>query len=108
MKKFVLYTDYKANQGPACGYAYKNIDARDLLEAIRIADNAFSERVYLMRIMEKTGRIEKDADGWKIETFEAVLCRRSYGWHRNTLENSEGTHIAKRHYKGDIEYFQSV
>ena len=108
MKKYVLYIDYKVNQGPACGYAYKMIDADNLLDAIRTADNTFSQRVYLMQIMEKVGRIEKDADGWKIETFEAVLCRRSYGWHRNTAENSEQVHIAKRHYKGDIEYFQIV
>lgn len=104
MKKFVLYIDYKANEGPACGYAYKKIEAKDLMEAIQKADNAFSQRVYLMQIMEKTGKVEKEEGGWKNETFEAVLCRRSYGWHRNTKENSEAEHIAKRHYKGNIEY----
>lgn len=105
MKRFVIYRDFKANEGSACGYSYETIEAADILEAIEIADRAFSKRIYLMRIMKKVGKIEKDTCGWKKETYEAVLCRRSYGWHKNTAENAEGKHIVERHFTKDIEYF---
>ena len=107
MKRFVIYRDFKANEGPACGYTYETIEAADILEAIEIADRMFSERLYLMRIMSKTGKIEKDACGWNKETYEAVLCRRSYGWHKNTEKNSEIKHLVERHFKKDLEFFDN-
>lgn len=110
MKKFVVYIDYVAGKGPKCGYSYELIDAADLLEAIRIADNKFSDRVYLMRIMEKQGkiRIDKESGGWKVETYKAILSRRSTGWHRNTIENAENEHTAERYFYKDMEYFTAV
>ena len=99
MKKYLLYTDYRANEGPACGYSYEAINAANIYEAIEIADRKFSERVYLMRIMEKVGKIETPYKaGYKYETYEATLCRRSYGWHRNTIENSESEHRATKNW----------
>lgn len=95
MKKYIIYRDYKANEGPKCGYSYETIEAKNTIEAIEIADRMFSERVYLMQIMEKIGKIEK-GDGCRYETYEAILCRRSYGWHRNTIDNSEGEHKVKK------------
>ena len=95
--KFLIYTDYKANEGPVCGYSYEPIEAKDILEAIEIADRKFSNRVYLMQIMQKVGKIEKD-EIVRIETYKAVLCRRSFGWHRNTKENSETEHIVEKNW----------
>lgn len=112
MKKFAIYTDYKAGQGPRCGYDYEAIEAESILEAIDIADSKFNDKVYLMRIMEKTGKIEKVNSDWNAETYEAVLCRRSYGWHRNTIDNSESKHVAKRFFTNskkfstNLEYFE--
>lgn len=107
MKKFVIYVDYITGKGPKCGYSYELIKATDLMDAIRVADNKFSDRVYLMRIMEKQGKI-KIEEGWKVETYEAILARRSSGWHCNTIENAENEHTAERHFYKDMEYFTAV
>lgn len=95
---YALYIDNKAGIPFMDGktYCYNIMDATDLEAAIKEADEAWNEGVYLMRIMKKVGKIEKEND-IKFETYEAVLCRRSNGWHRNTKENCENTHTAKRY-----------
>ena len=91
--KFALYIDNKDGKT----YSYNEMNANDLESAIKEADEAWNEGIYLMRIMKKVGKVEKEND-YKYETYEAILCRRSYGWHRNDKENCEGEHKAK-HYK---------
>lgn len=92
--KFIIYRDFRA--GSDIPFEYIAIDATDIEEAIEIADkmwNACKDNIYLMRIMKKTGKIETPYKaGYKFETYEAILCRRSHGWYRNTLENCEGAH----------------
>lgn len=102
--KFVLYYDfYNATAEDrekeffgtcsAGEYAYEPIEAEDLLEAIEIADERWHEGIYLMRIMRKVGKIERPYhEGYAFETYEAVMCKRSYGWHRNDEKHSEGEH----------------
>lgn len=112
MKKFAIYTDYKAGKEQITDFEYQTIEANDILEVIDIADRKFNDKVYLMRIMERTGKVEKENSDWNTETYEAVLCRRSFGWHKNTKENSEEKHIAKRFFtnskKYRLEYFSVV
>lgn len=93
--KFVLYIDYKAEYKPMyC--EYKTMNAKTLEDAIEEADKAWNENVYLARIMKKEGKTERK-DGCSVEKFNAVLCRRSFGWHRNTRENGESAHSANRY-----------
>lgn len=104
--KFVIYVDYKANPR----YDYTAIEAADLEEAIEIADKMWdSDTMYLMRIMKKVSKVitPYHAD-YKFETYEAILCKRNSGWHRNTAENSEGEHKVNKNwstkYKDEIWY----
>ena len=93
--KFIVYFDNKA--GHKNPYGYEEIEAKTLEEAIEAADKMWNEDRYLMRIMKKVGKIEKPYHaGYAFETYEAILCRRSYGWHRNTIENSESEHRANK------------
>jgi len=98
--KYVIYTDYKANSPKS--YNYEAIEAKTLEEAIEKADalwNAEADSIYLMRIMKKVGKVETPYHaGYKFETYEAILCRRSYGWHRNTTENAEGSHRVNKNW----------
>jgi len=105
--KFALYIDYKK----IGDYEYITLGAKTLEEAIEAADKIrlIKERggkaVYLTRIMKKFGRTTKDHD-MKVETYEAILCRRSEGWHRNTPENAEAVHIAQRFEAYGTEWFE--
>lgn len=102
--KFALYIDYKKN-----GLDYRVMEAKTLEEAIEEAEKLWnSEEHFLMRIMKKVGKIEKE-DDFKVETFKAVLCKRSHGWHLNNEENSESEHFAKRYYTNTgFENFEIV
>lgn len=89
--KFVICVDYKASYKPLT-LDWVAIEAKTLEEAIETADKMWNpETCYLMKIMKKVGKIEVPYHaGYKFETYEAILCRRSYGWHRNVAENGEG------------------
>ena len=97
--KFVICTDYKASYKPMT-LEYEAIEAKTLEEAIEIADKMWNpETCYLMQIMKKVGKIEAPYHaGYKYETYEAILCRRSFGWHRNTAENCEGEHRVNKNW----------
>lgn len=104
--KYILYTDYMSEAKKS--YEYLPMTAKNLEEAIEEADRAITENeepIYLTRIMKKAGKVTKE-ENYKREDFEAVLCRRSSGWHRNTEENCENTHRAKRCYTKDYEWYE--
>ena len=104
--KFIIYTDYMSEAKKS--YEYLPMIAKNLEEAIEEADRAIAENnepIYLTRIMKKVGKVTKE-ENYKREDFEAVLCRRSYGWHRNTAENGENEHRAKRCYSKDFEWYE--
>ena len=95
--KFVLYIDYKAMLTNANNerFSYTAMTAKTLEEAIAEADKLWDAGIYLMRIMKKTS---KGNAKYGVDTYEAVLCRRSYGWHLNNKDNSENHH-AVNHFK---------
>lgn len=96
--KYLLYIDYQTGEKKQLEYIPMN--AASLEEAIIEADAAWNpDRMYLIRIMKQTEKPMKDPDatGWKVSTYEAIICRRSSGWHQNTRENSEGFHAVKHH-----------
>ena len=109
---FVVYKDYKSGQHHI-GYDYILVDAESEFDMIDKAEEMWKQeenKLYLMRLMKKTGKVIKREDGWKQQNFEAVLCKRSNngGWHKNTSQYSEGEHTVGRVYKKDMEFFQLV
>ena len=105
---YLIYRDFKAGTHHI-GYDYTTIEAKSQFEAVCEADKMWIEeadRLYLMRIMAKAGKVEKMDDGWKRQKFAAVLCKRSnMGWHKNDSENFENPQATNRCYKKDMEYF---
>lgn len=91
--KFVLYIDYLAG---STSYTYIPMQAKSLEAAISEADEHWSDNIYLARIMKQYGKAEKREGCKKVETYRALLCRRSFGWHLNNAANSEGEHFAER------------
>ena len=96
--KYVLYIDYRANSVKP--YEYRTMNAKNFREAIEEAEKIYnSETMYLIRIMEKEGKVYS-ANGCKNQNYRAVECKRSCkgGWHANNSENSENEHIVRRSY----------
>lgn len=86
--KFTVMIDYKA--GIKNGFDYVQLEAKNLIDAIAEADSLWTDSIYLMKIMQKVSKIETALFGQvKYETYKAVLCRRSYGWHLCNAVNSE-------------------
>lgn len=106
--KYVLYVDYRANE--ARSYEYKMLDAKNMVEAVSEADKIYNpSKMYLVRIMERRGKVEKIA-GVSTRVYEAMLCKRSLtgGWHENISENSESEHCARYFYMKNISWFEVV
>ena len=98
--KYILYIDYKANSGKS--YEYRAMTAKNLIEAITEADEIHNpETMYLIRIMEKIGKVEKE-NNYKVQYYKAIMCKRS-DWHLNNPENCENIHFAKRSYNNKFE-----
>ena len=92
MTDYILYIDYKANV-PGCGYLYTRLNATDLVAAMCEAEKQwYSQDVYLMRIMEKVGKSEKDQGTWRKQKYNAILCRRSGWWFANDKDHYEQEH----------------
>lgn len=90
--KYVLYIDYRVTAGNGCEYIKMN--AKNILEAIEEADEVYNnETMYLIRIMEKSGKIEKINSHETRQLFTALECKRSYegGWHRNDTKHGENS-----------------
>ncbi len=102
--KYALYIDYKVNSSKA--YEYRTMNAKTLEEAIEEADNINYDNIYLMRIMKQIGKSVKVND-WREMLFEAIMCKRSNGWHRNTEINCENRHVAIRSYTKDWECYEA-
>lgn len=86
--KFTVMIDYKA--GIKNGFDYMQLEAKNLIDAIAEADSLWTDSIYLMKIMQKVSKIETECFGQvKNEKYEAVLCRRSYGWHLCNADNCE-------------------
>ena len=78
--KYVLYIDYRASYKPmTC--EYRTMNAKNIAEAIIEADAVHdSETMYLVRIMEKSGKVEKVESDIKAQSYEAIMEKRSTKW----------------------------
>lgn len=94
MSKYVVMVDWKAEY--KSGFDYWEMTAKDAIEAIEQADTIWNNCMYLVKILEKTGKAEK-AGADRVVTYKSVLCRRSFGWHRTNAANGETETIVKQY-----------
>lgn len=79
MKKFVLYIDYRASK--PLPFEYRALNAKTVAEAVIEADAIHDhETMYLIRIMEKSGKVEKVESDVKAQTYTAIMEKRSTKW----------------------------
>lgn len=97
--KYVLYIDYRASHKPMYS-EYKPLEAKNIKEAIIEADAMHNpETMYLIRIMEKTGKIEKVESDVKAQTYIAIMEKRSTKWAAIDEEQTyNGQHRVKHFY----------
>ena len=78
--KYVLYIDYQASYKPmTC--EYRPMNAKNIAEAIIEADAFHNPKtMYLIRIMEKRGKVEKVERDIKAQSYDAIMEKRSTKW----------------------------
>lgn len=86
MKKFIIMIDYKAGTGKV--FDYIPVTAHDIVEAIEIADAFMATDVYLMHILEKSGKTDR-THGIRTTEYTARMTRRSGGWDPTNQKNGE-------------------
>lgn len=78
--KYVLYIDYNASY-KRMTWEYRAMTAKNIAEAIIEADAIYNQdTMYLIRIMEKRGKLEKVASDVKAQTYTAIMEKRSTKW----------------------------
>lgn len=93
--KYVLYIDYRAAYKPMTS-EYRPMNAKTIADAIIEADAAHdSETMYLIRIMEKSGRAEKVESDIKAQTYKAIMEKRSTKWAAEEQEHSVKHYTSK-------------
>ena len=101
-KQYVLYIDYRAKHNPA--YEYLVLESENLKEAIVEADRIHDiDTMYLVRIMEKIGKVDKVESNIRAKTYKAIIEKRSTKWY--TVETC---HSVKRYISKYGEWFDTV
>lgn len=93
--KYVLYIDYRCEYKPmTCEYRVMRAETMKdaVIEADRIHDRSI---MYLIRIMEKSGRVENVGSGVKARTYAAVLEKRSTKWAKVESEHKVKRYLTK-------------
>lgn len=112
--KYVLYIDYMSGFIKDCDYS--SLTAKTPFEAIAEAEQIYRElrkfdRVYLIRIMEKTGKVEAlRGSNWKRQKYVAKMCKRSEkcGWHENDELHGENHHEVYKYKNSDHRFFYTM
>lgn len=107
--KYVLYIDYRANYKPMYS-EYKPLEAKNIKEAIIEADAIYNpETMYLIRIMEKTGKVEKVESDVKAQTYTAIMEKRSTKWAAMDEEQTyNGQHQVRHFYAKFGDWYEIV
>ena len=103
MIKYVLYIDYQASYKPmTC--EYQALNAKTIADAIIEADAIHDQKkMYLIRIMEKRGKIEKVESDIKAQTYTAIMEKRSTKW-----AAAETDHNARHFVTRNCDWFETV
>ena len=101
--KYVLYIDYSASYKPMTS-EYRPMSSKNIEEAIIEADAVHNpETMYLIRIMEKTGKVEKVESDIKAQSYKTILEKRSTKW------TAEGRDHSVKHFTAKFgDWFQIV
>ena len=83
-KRYIAVVDYMTDY--KVGYGYKEIEAKNLIEAMNEALVLKNENVYLVSIFEK----QKGEDKEKV-FYNRILTNRGYGWKTNSEGENEAT-----------------
>lgn len=93
--KYILYIDYRASYKPMTA-EYIALNAKTIAEAIIEADATHDqETMYLIRIMEKRGKVEKVESDVKAQTYTAIMEKRSTKWAAAETNHSAKHFMAK-------------
>lgn len=93
--KYILYIDYRTSYKPMT-FEYRALNAKTMAEAIIEADAIHNpETMYLIRIMEKSGKIEKVESDVKAQTYTAIMEKRSTKWSAAETNHSVKNFMAK-------------
>lgn len=104
--KYVLYIDYRAEYKPMTS-EYKPLEAKNIKDAIIEADAIHDiNTMYLIRIMEKTGKVEKVASDVKAQTYTAIMEKRSTKWTAMDMEAYSSQHQVKYFYAKFANWFE--
>lgn len=96
--KYVLYIDYRASYKPMYS-EYKPLEAKNIKEAIIEADAMYNaDTMYLIRIMEKTGKVEKVESDIRAQIYTAIMEKRSTKWAAMDEEQTYNGHHQVRHF----------
>lgn len=107
--KYILYIDYRCGHKPLTS-EYKPLKAQNFKEAIIEADAIHNiNTMYLIRIMEKTGKVEKVETGVKAQTYTAIIEKGSTKWaDMNAEQTYNGQHQAKHFYAKFGDWYEIV
>lgn len=93
--KYILYIDYSASYKPMTS-EYRAMNAKNIAEAIIEADAIHNQgTMYLIRIMEKRGKVEKVESNIKAQTYTAIMEKRSTKWAAAETDHSAKHFMAK-------------
>ena len=95
--KYVLYIDYRNNPAkPRGGYEYRPMNAETMAQAVAEADSILNvETMYMIKIMEKSGKEISVERGLRMQKFTAVLEKRRVNWCIPENEHNAGCFVSK-------------
>ena len=92
---YLALIDYKANKGNN-GFDYKEIEAKNVVEAILVADHMINnDDIYLIKLMKKEGKAEKIGGGIKATKFKSFMVRRQCNWHASDTDGEFVTTVTR-------------
>lgn len=107
--KYIIYIDYRCSYKPLTS-EYKPLEAKNIKEAVIEADAIHdADTMYLIRIMEKTGKVEKVESDIKAQTYTAIMEKRSTKWAAMDGEQTyNGQHQVKHFYAKFGDWYKIV
>lgn len=103
MKKYVVCIDYSASYKPMT-LEYRVLNASTMVEVVVEADEIHNQdTMYLIKIMEKNGKVEKVESDVKSQTYIAVMEKRSTKW-----VLAETNHSVKHFVMNNSDWFETV
>lgn len=86
--KYIIYIDYRSSYKPMF-IEYRILNAETIVEAVIESDAIHDpETMYLIRIMEKRGKVEKVESDVEVQNYTAIMEKRSTKWIKTETNHS--------------------